>query len=204
MGLVSIVTKVDTGMQKKVGALILTVAMLMQGLFVAEGVAAAKVSQVRIAYLTQQQKTPPVLSNLDVFISNKGEPGAELAIVENNTTGKFTGQAFVLDKFIVPENGDVLKVYNDKIAAKYALVILNLPTQALLAVSDVKTPQPHLLFDVATRDDALRNEQCRANVLHLLPSRAMRADALAQYMMKKRWHKVVSGHGQRVGRYVIC
>lgn len=151
--------------------------------------AAAKTQSIKIAYLTQQQKAPPALSNLDAFISNKGEPGAELAIVDNNTTGKFTGQVFALDKFIVPQEGDVLKVYNEKIAAKYALVLLNLPAPQLLAIADSKTAQPHLFLDIASSDDALRNEQCRANMLHLQPSRAMRADALAQLMLKKRWQK---------------
>lgn len=151
--------------------------------------AAAKTQSIKIAYLTQQQKAPPALSNLDAFISNKGEPGAELAIVDNNTTGKFTGQVFALDKFIVPQEGDVLKVYNEKIAAKYALVLLNLSAPQLLAIADSKTTQPHLFLDIASSDDALRNEQCRANMLHLQPSRAMRADALAQLMLKKRWQK---------------
>ncbi len=151
--------------------------------------AAPKSQQLRLAYLTQALKAPPALSNLDVFIPNKGEPGAELAITDNNTTGKFTGQTFILDKFTVPLNGDVLKVYNDKIAAKYAFVLLNLPAPSLLAIADIKTPQPHMFLDVASRDDALRNEQCRANMLHLQPNRAMRADALAQFMLKKRWQK---------------
>jgi hypothetical protein len=33
-----------------------------------------------------------------------------------------------------------------------------------------------LLFDVATRTDAFRQAQCLPDVLHILPSRAMRAD----------------------------
>lgn len=151
--------------------------------------AATKTQSIKIAYLTQQQKAPPALSNLDVFISNKGEPGAELAIADNNTTGKFTGQTFALDKFIVPQEGDVLKVYNERIAAKYALILLDLPMPQLLAIADSKAAQPHLFLDIASSDDALRNEQCRANMLHLQPSRAMRADALAQLMLKKRWQK---------------
>jgi hypothetical protein len=48
-----------------------------------------------------------------------------------------------------------------------------------------------LLFDVATRTDAFRKNQCLKDVLHILPSRAMRADALAQYMLKKRCFKAI-------------
>lgn len=144
---------------------------------------------VNIAYLAQEQKAPPALSNLDPFIKNKGESGAELAIVDNNTTGQFTGQQFVLKKFIVPLDGNVVDVFNKNIADQYHLVIVNLPAEQTVNVADLPSAQQKLLFDVATLDDALRNEQCRSNVLHMLPSRAMRADALAQYMMKKRWTK---------------
>ena len=144
---------------------------------------------VSIAYLTQEQKAPPALSNLDPFIKNKGEPGAELAIVDNNTTGQFTGQQFVLKKFIVPADGNVVDVFNKNIGDQYPLVIVNLPADHALNIADLPSAKQKLLFDVATLDDVLRNEQCRSNVLHMLPSRAMRADALAQYMMKKRWTK---------------
>ena len=152
--------------------------------------ACAKAKQtVSIAYLTQEQIVPPVLSNLDPVIKNKGELGAELAIVDNNTTGQFTGQQFVLKKFIVPLKASVADVFNKSISGKFQYVVVNLPADQLNPLADLASAGETLLFDVATPDDALRNEQCRHNVLHLLPSRAMRADALAQYMMKKRWIK---------------
>jgi ABC transporter substrate binding protein (PQQ-dependent alcohol dehydrogenase system) len=143
---------------------------------------------VSIAYLSQQQKVPPALSNLDAFIKDKGVPGAELAIDDNNTTGQFTGQQFVLNKFIVPLDGNVIDLFNKEIAGHYSYVV-NLPAGQINSLADLPGAKQELFFDVGTIDDALRNEQCRINVLHLLPDRAMRADALAQYMMKKRWNK---------------
>lgn len=158
-------------------------------LLVASLVDAEAKQVINIAYLTQEQKVPPALSNLDPFIKNKGESGAELAIVDNNTTGQFTGQQFVLKKFIVPPDGNVVDVFNKNIADQYQLIVVNLPAEHVNNVADLASAKQKLLFDVATLDDVLRNEQCRSNVLHMLPSRAMRADALAQYMMKKRWTK---------------
>jgi len=38
-------------------------------------------------------------------------------------------------------------------------------------------------------DTDLRSENCRANVLHVVPSRQMRADALTQFLIWKRWNK---------------
>lgn len=150
----------------------------------------AKAKQaINIAYLTQEQNVPPPLSNLDPFINNKGIIGAELGIDDNNTTGEFTGQQFNLEKFIVPLEGNVTDTFNKELANKFQYVVVNLPAEQLNQVADLPAAKLMLLFDVATVDDALRNEQCRSNVLHILPSRAMRADALAEYMMKKRWKK---------------
>lgn len=144
---------------------------------------------INIAYLAQEQKVPPPLSNLDAFIENKGVLGAELAINDNNTTGQFTGQKFVLNKFIVPIDGSVAEEFNKNIAGKFQFVVSMLPAEQMTGIADLPAARQMVWFDAATRDDALRNEQCRKNVLHILPSRAMRADALAQYMMKKRWNK---------------
>ncbi len=144
---------------------------------------------INIAYLSQEQKAPPALSNLDAFIKDKGIPGAELAIDDNNTTGQFTGQQFVLKKFIVPLEGNVLDTFNKELVEHYSAVVVNLPALQINILGDLPSAKQKLFFDVGTVDDALRNEQCRVNILHLLPDRAMRADALAQYMMKKRWNK---------------
>lgn len=144
---------------------------------------------VRIAYLTQTQKVHPALSNLDPVIENKGVLGAELAIEDNNTTGQYTKQQFSLEKFIVPVDGDVAETFNHKIEKNYAYVVTNLTPDLSNAVADLAAAKDVLFFDAATVDDALRNKECRTNVLHLLPGRAMRTDALAQYMMKKRWTK---------------
>ena len=144
---------------------------------------------INIALISQEQAVPPALSNLDPFIQNKGLIGAEQAISDNNTTGEFTGQQFVLHKFIVPVDGNALDLFNKDIVDKFPLVVSMLPTETLNKLADSAATKPVLLFNAANSDDSLRAEQCRANVLHILPSRAMRADALAQYMMKKRWTK---------------
>ena len=144
---------------------------------------------IDIAYLTQEQIAPPQLSNAEPFIKNKGIIGAELGIDDDNTTGEFTGQQFNLKKFIVPLDGNITDTFNKAISHHFQYVIVNLPATQLTQLADLPATKDLLLLDVATTDDALRNEHCRNNVLHLLPSRAMRADALAQYMMKKRWDK---------------
>ena len=150
---------------------------------------AADIQLIKIAYITQDKKVPSALSNLDAFIQQKGLIGAEIAITDNNTTGQFTGQKFELIKVIVPVSANVEHAFSQQVSADTVFVITNLPAEKLKLLAGLDSAKEKLFFDATTTDDELRNTQCRKNILHMLPSRAMKADALAQYMMKKRWNK---------------
>jgi len=64
----------------------------------------------------------------------------------------------------------------------------------VLKVVDAAGPDV-LVFNAAAPDVALRGENCRANLLHVAPSRAMLADALAQFLVWKKWTRwlLISG-----------
>ena len=162
---------------------------LILTLFLTNNVLAKPKQHIKIAYIMQERAVPTALSNLDAFIQNKGIIGAELAIEDNNTTGQFTAQHYELVKIVVPLSCNAQQWFIEDIAEDINFVVVNLPSAKLKIMADLPQAQNKLLFDVATRDDALRGQQCRDNVLHIQPSRAMRADALAQFMLKKRWQK---------------
>jgi len=156
---------------------------------------AKPVQIIKISYITQEKKIPAALSNLDAFIQNQGMMGANIATDDNNTTGQFTGQMFELNRIIAPVDADLVKIFKQKISEDTPFIISNLPADKLKKLADLDVAKDKLFFDATTTNDDLRNQQCRDNILHLLPSRSMRADALAQYMMKKKWTKwfVVKG-----------
>ena len=63
------------------------------------------------------------------------------------------------------------------------------PTRGASADSCFSTP--------GAIDDRLREEDCRANVIHTAPTRSMLADGLAQYLVWKKWRRwllVVGSH----------
>jgi ABC transporter substrate binding protein (PQQ-dependent alcohol dehydrogenase system) len=68
------------------------------------------------------------------------------------------------------------------------LLLVNLPAAWASGVAAaVKLP----ILNVGASDDALRERDCAANLYHLLPSERMRADALAQALMARRWTQVL-------------
>ena len=78
-----------------------------------------------------------------------------------------------------------------------SLFIADLPADTLLKVADAGREHGLIFFNAGASDDRLRQEDCRANVIHIAPSRFMLADALAQYLVWKRWRRwllVVGSH----------
>jgi ABC transporter substrate binding protein (PQQ-dependent alcohol dehydrogenase system) len=145
---------------------------------------------IRVAYLTQSIAVTLPHSYLDAPPQDEGIAGARAAIADNNTTGRFTRQGFVLDETIVPEGGDVAAAFRKIVGAGMRLVVTDLPADKLTALAALPEAQTVTLLNAGAREDELRAEQCRANILHLAPSRAMLADALVQYLVLKRWRNV--------------
>lgn len=146
---------------------------------------------IRIAYLGQHFVPKLPSSFMEAPPRDDGIAGARLGVADNNTTGRFTGQNFALDEALIEGEGDVVVAFRKLVADGHRLVIADLPAAALLAIADLPEAKSALLLNVAAKDDSLRGESCRANILHLIPSRAMLADALVQYLVLKRWRNVL-------------
>jgi ABC transporter substrate binding protein (PQQ-dependent alcohol dehydrogenase system) len=69
-----------------------------------------------------------------------------------------------------------------------AVVLTDLGSDATLAVADaVKLP----VLNLGDPADRLRQQDCRARLFHLIPSERMRADALAQTLVSRKWSKLL-------------
>ena len=153
---------------------------------------------VQIGWLSRAVHRSLPLSYLDQPPPDEGVQGARLGIADNNTTGRFTGQSFELAEAVVPEDGDIAGGFRELAAKGIRLVVTDLAASELLTVAGLPEAASATFFDAATVDDRLRGEDCRNNILHLLPSRAMLADALVQYLVAKRWRDLLLavGHGE--------
>ena len=147
-------------------------------------------AEIRIAYLTQTVRVVLPHSYLDAPPADEGLAGARVGVIDNNTTGRFTRQAFTLDENVVAEDGDVVDAFRKIAASGIRLVVTDLPAQRLTALAAMPEAKGTTFFNAGAREDELRAEHCRASILHLVPSRAMLADALAQYLVAKRWRNV--------------
>lgn len=146
-------------------------------------------AEIRIAYLGQAVERPPALSNLDWLApaNDDGLQGARLGIDDNATTGRFTNQTFVLDEKTVAADGDIRAAVRDLHADGHRLLVANVGDQALDTILATPEAETMLIFNSGAPDDRFRVAECASFMLHTLPSRAMLADALAQYLIRQNW-----------------
>jgi len=144
-------------------------------------------AKLSIGYLTVDVARPVPLSALDIPPKDDGLAGARLGIRDNDTTGRFINQAFDLVESRVKKGGDPVAALKALVDGGARFVLVDAPADAIVAMADSVAGEDVLIFNIRATDDGLRGENCRANVLHTAPSRAMLADALAQYLMWKRW-----------------
>jgi ABC transporter substrate binding protein (PQQ-dependent alcohol dehydrogenase system) len=128
------------------------------------------------------------LSLVEQPSDNDGVAGARLAIEDNNTTGKFLNQHFTLEEVRLKDGDDVAKAAL-ALAGHNGFIIADLPADALLKAADALRDRGTVLLNAGAIDDRLREQDCRANVIHVAPTRSMLADALAQYLVWKQWKR---------------
>jgi ABC transporter substrate binding protein (PQQ-dependent alcohol dehydrogenase system) len=155
---------------------------------------AADPAEIGIGYL-RRAAIKPTLSLVEQPAENDGVAGARLAIEDNNTTGKFLNQHFALEEVRLKEGDDAAKAALALTDRNIGFIIADLPADALLKAADAVRDRGTVLFNAGSLDDRLREQDCRANMIHTAPTRSMLADGLAQYLVWKQWKRwlLVSG-----------
>jgi len=159
---------------------------------------------VPIVYLGKEYEEPLPLSYSEKIVTDKGIQGARLIIKEANQAGTFVGFAFELVEAIVPVNADVVAKAKEILAKGNAFIIADLEPKDLVAVADLPEAANSIIVNIRSNEEALRQELCRSNVFHIVPDWAMRADALGQYLIWKKWPRwfVIRGNTDADKEYV--
>ncbi|WP_244523602.1 ABC transporter substrate-binding protein [Bosea sp. BIWAKO-01] len=144
---------------------------------------------IGVLFIREIQDRPLPLSLLDIPPPDDGIAGARLALADNNNTGRFLGQEFRLDVIESAKADELLAEAESRVATGQHFLVLDVRPQTVLRLADALKGKDVLLFNAGAPDENLREEDCRANVLHTSPSRAMLADALAQYLVWKQWRR---------------
>lgn len=148
---------------------------------------------IRAAVLRVDVAGLPPISRLDLAPADLGLAGARLGTEDNATTGTFMGQIFETADFVATPD-TAAAALEEALAGGAGFVVILADDATTLALADLAGDRA-LILNAGARGDGLRGADCRGNVVHVAPSHAMLADALAQFLAWKKWDSwfLVSG-----------
>ncbi len=149
---------------------------------------AAPEQKIVIGYLRRADDRKAI-SPIETPARNDGLAGAETGVDDDSITGSFLGQTYQFVARRLKPGEDAGAALAELAGQGVHFVLADLPGEALVKAADSPAAASDLIFNIGASDDFLRQDFCRANVVHVAPSRAMLADGLAQYLIWKQWRK---------------
>ncbi len=168
--------------------------VLLPALLLLPALAAAATLRIGVLSLANDERLDPRRAEL----AYPGQPGGpavqavEVAVKES---------AFELDaaKLIVKVEAIEARDLNDAKAqlqrfekSGVQAVVVDLPADWLAAAAGTVKLS---ILNAGSEADSLRGAACQANLFHALPSDRMRADAVAQALVARKWQRVLVLHG---------
>lgn len=150
--------------------------------------AADGAATVKIGYLWSKPSRIR-LSLVDVPAENDGLAGAQLGIDDDATTGQFMDLGFDLVDHQLDAGEDVATAIGALADKGVGMVVVSLDGDRVLAAADAAKGRGLVVLNAAATDERLREQDCRANMIHVAPSHSMLADGLTQYLAWKKWSK---------------
>jgi hypothetical protein len=116
---------------------------------------AAEPQRIKIGYL-HGPLSKEKISLIDIPAANDGLAGAQLAIDDNNTTGRFVGQQFELIDSSIKDGDDPAAAVNALADQGIAFIATNLPAGQLLQAADAGKARGEILINAGAPDERLR------------------------------------------------
>jgi ABC transporter substrate binding protein (PQQ-dependent alcohol dehydrogenase system) len=135
---------------------------------------------------------PADMGRLPNYLPHRPLAGAEIGMDDAQYLGRGMGITYVLKRGTGKDAEDlfaVLKTLNGEQGAEVFLV--DAPAPVIAALAEMSSSLDVLLFNVSSYADSLRAEKCAGNMFHTLPNNAMLMDALAQFLVVKKWLRVL-------------
>lgn len=125
--------------------------------------------------------------------------GAELALKEVRFAAASVGVKFELKRETAKDNAELMAALNQLVKEGVQYFLIDAPSDSVNQLAQLSADKNLLLFNISALDNQLRQEACRSHLFHVIPSRAMLMDALAQSLISSKWRKVLILQGPKPG-----
>jgi ABC transporter substrate binding protein (PQQ-dependent alcohol dehydrogenase system) len=126
--------------------------------------------------------------------------GAEIAIRDSRIFARALNMNFELKRIEAENTEDLveqIKYMNKNLGMQF--FIIDADTEVLSFSAKATAEMNILLFNISESSDELRGLKCQAQLMHVIPSYAMLTDALGQFLVFKKWRKVLLLKGPEIG-----
>src|SRR5262245_31781730 len=119
-------------------------------------------------------------------------PAAEIGIEEARVYSRVLKTEFALERIRVKSAAEVAPaVVQAHESRDIRFFITDASADAFKPLAAAVKGRDLLLFNATAQEDWLRRELCAREIVHTAPSLAMRMDALAQYLVSRKWRDVL-------------
>lgn len=154
---------------------------------------------VTVAFLGREAEARGFEAETPPLPPKGGLEGARLGLKDVAATGAFLKQTWHLDETVVPLGDDFAAAVKARLDAGRKFLVVEGSAEDVAAAAALAEKAGALVFNSGAPDVRLRQADCRANLFHTLPSRDMLTDALAEYLVKKRWRRLMLVRGPGAG-----
>lgn len=156
---------------------------------------ATEIQSVKIA-LIEYEDDPRYKANI-IDARYQAQPwgrldeAVNLAIKESRFAAQKKGLKFEMARYAVEALTELPALVNELEAEGTYFFLLDLPGEGVQYVASTAQRSSSLFFNLSALDNNLRSEYCQSNLLHIVPSRNMLTDAIAQYLVSKKWKETL-------------
>ncbi len=122
---------------------------------------------------------------------DRPRPGAEMAIRESRVLGRALKMKFSLERGEAKTAAGLISAIERMAAAGVRYFLIDADAAVITAIGAATVGRDLLLFNISEPADALRGAGCQVHVMHVIPSHAMMTDALAQFLVARKWRDVL-------------
>lgn len=125
--------------------------------------------------------------------------GAEQAIRETAFAGAALKLKFALERRSGADAAELADAVKQMAGQGVSYFLIDASAAIVAEVARRTAGLPVALLNISAPEDSLRGAQCQARLLHVIPNYAMLTDALAQYLVSRRWANVLVLKGPNPG-----
>jgi ABC transporter substrate binding protein (PQQ-dependent alcohol dehydrogenase system) len=131
----------------------------------------------------------PIQGSDRIVLKTRQHPftGAQVGIDEAAALSRVLKTDFTLERMTVKSAAEVATAVEQSLTRDIHLFLVDAPAEAYKPLAAAVKGREALVFNISAGDDTLRRDLCAAEMVHVIPSLAMRMDALVQYLISKKW-----------------